>query len=238
MTTIRLPKSGRLSNQAISSRSATTSPMIVMTGAESLSRATVSRSVASVAMTVRWCGCVPHCTTAAGVSPRIPPAMSASTIRGSVCTPMYSTIVPPARASAAQSVPLASRDGSSCPVTNVTDVATPRWVTGIPAYAAAAIPAVTPGTTSKRTPAAASACASSLPRPKTNGSPPLSRTTRFPSRASRTSSALISACRAGVGRAAAFADVVQLDGLRRARQPTRAREARDSPARRTRSRRR
>jgi hypothetical protein len=85
---VRLPKSGRLSNQAISSRSATTSPMIVITGAESFSRATVSRSVASVATAVRWCGCVPHCTIAAGVSALDPPPMSASTIPGSVFTPM------------------------------------------------------------------------------------------------------------------------------------------------------
>ena len=37
----------------------------------------------------------------------------------------------------------------------------------------------TPGTTSNGMPAAASASASSPPRPKTNGSPPLSRTTRL-----------------------------------------------------------
>jgi hypothetical protein len=48
---------------------------------------------------------------------------------------MYSTIVPPARASADQSTVSRSFCGSSCPVTNVTDVAVPRCVTGIPAYA-------------------------------------------------------------------------------------------------------
>ena len=48
----------------------------------------------------------------------------------------------------------------------------------MPAYAAAAIALVMPGTTSNGTPAAASASASSPPRPNTNGSPPLSRTTR------------------------------------------------------------
>ena len=41
---------------------------------------------------------------------------------------------------------------------------------------------VMPGTTSKGTPAAASAAASSPPRANTNGSPPLSRTTRAPVR--------------------------------------------------------
>ena len=56
----------------------------------------------------------------------------------------------------------------------------PRCVTGTPAYAAAAMPAVIPGTTSTGTPSAISSCASSPPRPKTNGSPPLSRTTDRP----------------------------------------------------------
>src|SRR5579875_1245271 len=48
--------------------------------------------------------------------------------------------------------------------------------------------------TSKPIPAAASASASSPPRPKTNGSPPFKRTTRFPSRASRIRSCVISSC--------------------------------------------
>ncbi len=48
------------------------------------------------------------------------------------------------------------------------------------------MPAVTPGTTSKATPASRSASASSPPRPKTNGSPPLRRTTLRPARARST----------------------------------------------------
>ena len=43
-------------------------------------------------------------------------------------------------------------------------------------------------------PAAASAALSSPPRPNTNGSPPLSRSTRRPARASSTSRRLMSAC--------------------------------------------
>ena len=50
---------------------------------------------------------------------------------------------------------------------------------------------VTPGTTSKGTPAARRASASSPPRPNTKGSPPLSRTTRFPSRPFSTRRSLI-----------------------------------------------
>ena len=89
--------------------------MTVITGAPSPSRSIASASVASVATTVRWRGYVPHCTAAAGVSGDIPPATSASAMRGSVFTPMYSTIVPPARASADQSVCVSSFAGSSWP---------------------------------------------------------------------------------------------------------------------------
>ena len=52
----------------------------------------------------------------------------------------------------------------------------------MPAYAGAAIADVMPGTTSKATPAAARAAASSPPRAKTNGSPPFRRTTVAPVR--------------------------------------------------------
>jgi len=69
------------------------------------------------------------------------------------------------------------------PVTTANDAATPRRVKGMPAAAGAATADVTPGTTSQGMPAAASASTSSPPRPKTNGSPPFSRTTRSPRRA-------------------------------------------------------
>ena len=69
----------------------------------------------------------------------------------------------------------------------------PRWVTGIPAKAGTATALVTPGTTWTGTPARAQARASSPPRPKTNGSPPLSRTTRCPARARLTIRSLICA---------------------------------------------
>src|SRR5574340_591520 len=51
-----------------------------------------------------------------------------------------------------------------------------------------------PGTTWNWMPSAASVSISSPPRPKMNGSPPLRRSTRLPSLASRTSSSLISSC--------------------------------------------
>ena len=70
----------------------------------------------------------------------------------------------------------------------------PRRVAGIRALASAPKAEVTPGRTRNGTPARASASASSPPRPKMLGSPPFSRSTRRPSPASRTRSALISAC--------------------------------------------
>ena len=81
-----------------------------------------------------------------------------------------------------------------CAVTTTNDRATPRAVTGIPAAAGPAIALETPGTTSHGTPAARHASSSSLPRPNTNGSPPLSRTTVRPALACCTSSSLISSC--------------------------------------------
>ena len=61
--------------------------------------------------------------------------------------------MPPARASASQSVSVVPFAGSSWPVTIVTCVDRPRCVTGMPAYAGAAIALVMPGTTSNGTPA-------------------------------------------------------------------------------------
>jgi len=70
----------------------------------------------------------------------------------------------------------------------------PRWVTGMPARAGAAIAEEIPGTTSKGTPAAARASPSSPPRPNTKGSPHFSRTTRLPARAARTRSRSMVRC--------------------------------------------
>src|SRR5437763_1362260 len=52
----------------------------------------------------------------------------------------------------------------------------------MPAAAGTATAEETPGTTSTSAPAAAQAATSSPPRPNTNGSPPLRRTTRLPAR--------------------------------------------------------
>ena len=52
---------------------------------------------------------------------------------GSAAQPISVTSVPPVLASAAQSVVVSPLLGSSLPVTIVTAVDTPRWVTGMPA---------------------------------------------------------------------------------------------------------
>ena len=134
---------------------------------------------------------MPSCTTATGVSAGRPPASSASANASIRSTPIISTIVPRSRASASQSVRLCGWPGATCPDTTTISWATPRWLTGTSATAGTAKALVTPGTTVTGTPASAQARTSSKPRPKTYGSPPLSRTTNRPARACSTSSSLI-----------------------------------------------
>ncbi len=142
------------------------------------------RSSASVADDLRWPASVPRSITRRRlVRRRGRRRAAARRSRRSRRTPMYTTSVPGNAASACQSSADSGFAGSSWPVTNATALAASRCVTGIPAYAGAATPAVTPGTTSNGMPAARSASASSPPRPNTNGSPPFSRTTVAPRRA-------------------------------------------------------
>ncbi len=133
---------------------------------------------------------------ATGVDGSSPPAMSSVAISARWATPMRTTIVPPTAASDRQS--MSGSPARRWPVTTVNAAETPRWVTGIPAAAGAATDELMPGTISNGTPASASAWASSPPRPKTNGSPPLSRTTSLPWRPSSTSSVEIISW--GIGR--------------------------------------
>ena len=88
-------------------------------------------------------------------------------------------------------------ESSSWPVTTLKPLASPRCVTGMPAAAGTEMAEVTPETTSTSTPCCRQNSASSPPRPRTYGSPPLSRTTRWPCRASSTRIRLISACGTG-----------------------------------------
>ena len=145
-------------------------------------------------MTVSWALVVPQRTRATGVVAARPCAISSRASRGRLSTPISTTRVSDARASRAQSTLDSRPDALPWPVTTVNDDATPRCVTGMPAYAGTATAELTPGTTSNGMRAPASASASSPPRPNTNGSPPLSRTTRRPRRACVISSMLICSC--------------------------------------------
>ena len=115
--------------------------------------------------------------------------------------PIRITSVPLALASDSQSTPPGPASSPTWPVTTVTEVDNPRWVTGMPATAGAAIAEVTPGITSQGTPACDSASASSPPRPNRKGSPPFNRTTVAPARPWVMSSALMSSWRAAPTRA-------------------------------------
>ena len=88
---------------------------------------------ARVPVTVRWSGVVPQRMTATGVSGDRPPAISLSTVSGSVFTPISSTRVSTAVASRSQSMAGSLLSGSSWPVTTAKVAARPRWLTGMPA---------------------------------------------------------------------------------------------------------
>jgi len=147
---------------------------------------------ASVPVNVFCLLSVPHWIRAAGVSAGLPAPVKRFTMPGKFFTPMYMANVPAPTASRSQSTSLSAFLGSSWPVIRTTVEAMPLWVRGIPAYAAAASAEVIPGTTAKGISCRASSKASSPPRPNTKGSPPLRRTTIFPSSARATSRALIS----------------------------------------------
>ena len=133
VTRTRLPKSGRLSNQRRSSLSAATSPKTATTGGPRPRARPFSITSARVPATVRWRGPVPHSTRAAGVWPGSPSSLSLATTDSRERHPISTTSVPLVRARADQSTSVPGLSGDSEPVTKVTDEATSRWVTGMPA---------------------------------------------------------------------------------------------------------
>ena len=156
-------------------------------------RSTSCGSVDTVADT-RFCpAVVPCCKIDAGISGLIPASSSPAQMSRSALTPIRNTSVPPVFTSAAKS---RSRGCPArlCPVMMCSDDTASRWVTGMPLYAGTEIADGTPGTTSNGIPCCASSSSSSPPRPNKNGSPPLSRTTVFPSCALVSSRRLMSAC--------------------------------------------
>ncbi len=152
---------------------------------------TVSPSVPSVASTRRWAAVVPSWTTATGVSASRPPRTRAAAMAPLFSTPMRITRVPRSLASADQSTVERSSSGATWPLTTVNSWATPRCVTGMPTAPGTLMELEMPGTTVHGMPCSASAAASSMPRPKTKGSPPLRRTTAFPALACSMSALLM-----------------------------------------------
>ena len=142
---------------------------------------TSAAALPKVVTRVRCSGWVPQRITAAGQSALRPLAMSWLEIFSIFSTPIRNTKVSTAVARPFQLMVEAPLVGSSWPVITAKEVATWRWVTGMPAYSATAIALVTPGTNSKGWPASKSSIASSPPRPKTKGSPPFRRATVLPS---------------------------------------------------------
>ena len=161
-----------LSSERARTSAAATAPTTMVAGLATRRCRRPARSVRSTC----WRGVVAALMTATGVLEAIPPARKRSAICSVRAAPIRITSVVPAWARASQ-LSHRSDDGSWWAVTTVKPLETPRRVTGMPAAAGAATAEVTPGTTSVSTPAARSAEASSPPRPNTNGSPPLSRTT-------------------------------------------------------------
>ena len=86
----------------------------------------------TVFFTVCWRGQVPHCTRATGVSWAMPFCCRVSNMGSSAAQPINTTRVPPVLASTSQGMADSVLDGSSLPLTTVKQVATLRWVTGMP----------------------------------------------------------------------------------------------------------
>ena len=144
------------------------------------SRSIVSPSVARVAPVTRCLSVDAFSITTAGVAASCPLAINSSAIAPALRIAMISTSVPVICATASQFTRDFSWPGGRWPETTVTSWLTPRWVSDTPAAAGAEVTEVTPGSTLTGIPASAQAVTSSWPRPKMNGSPPLSRTTLSP----------------------------------------------------------
>ena len=118
--------------------------MTITAGFATPIRAAVAAMESSRSIVMRWSGHQPRSMIATGVSAGSPRPSSVAVLRASRATPISSTRVWSARAGSSES--------SSCPVAIEKPVATPRWVTGIPAAAGTEMALVTPGTTLTSTP--------------------------------------------------------------------------------------
>ncbi len=141
---------------------------------------TVRTIVSSLAVTHLCSGSVPHRITATGIEGFAPSFKSLLTMRGRFFQPIRTTSVALPEATPPQSIAVTAFRALSWPVIILTDEAMPLCVSGMPLYAAAAMAELTPGMTSNGMDSAWITSASSPPRPKINGSPPLSLTTTSP----------------------------------------------------------
>ena len=120
VTTIRLPKSGRFSNQFKSFRRETTSPKIATAGA-SKPAALACSAIFSRVPTIVFCWpTVPRWTSATGRFFWLPCANISRVIAANRSAPINITWVPPSLASASKSIALSPFVGSSWPVKKVT----------------------------------------------------------------------------------------------------------------------
>ena len=173
----------------------TTSPTTHTAGGRTPSSGIARGRSASVVRIVRWVGVEPSQTIATGVSGDRPFSTRAAAIAGAVSTPMSTTTVPRSRAIAAQStsdVGMPRRQVAGDDDELVGEAAVGHRDAGQRGDGDRAGDARAPPPPAR--PAATHASSSSMPRPKTNGSPPLSRTTRLPASARSTRSALICSC--------------------------------------------
>ncbi len=123
---------------------------------------------------------MPQVIIAAGVFLSFPALMSLFIFLDRFLTPIRNTTVPISE-SAFQGTEVSSFPGFSWPVTTANEDVWSLCVRGMPAYAGTEDAEVTPGTISNTIFSLCRASASSPPRPKTNGSPPFSLATVFPS---------------------------------------------------------
>jgi hypothetical protein len=165
------PNSGLLSNHDNVSRMVTVDPTTASTGKRP--SAIVAPAEDSVVVTVRWSVLVPRSVTATGVAPSRPAAMRASKVWAALSGAPMTTTVTLGSSAPVRSTPRAPATRTCTPV-ELADVS------GTPAYEGTAVTELTPGTTSKDTPAFTQAVASSASPLKTAGSPSMRRTTRPP----------------------------------------------------------
>ena len=133
-----------------------------------VSPASVTRSAMFVRfpMQIRCCGVVACEMTATAVIGLRPTVRSPSAISATLLSPIKKISVSVGSIIDAKSISVVL-SFRLCAVITRNEVATPRCVTGIPAYAAPAIADVTPGTTTNEIPCSRRNMPSSPPRPNT-----------------------------------------------------------------------